>query len=880
MRTATCALGLLIGWLTGGAAFAGELIIAADKQCDYQIVRPNQTPDAIIDRAIADAADIMREMFQANGFTVPVVQESQADKQKPGLYLGDTAAARAAGVDTTALPAWTYVWKTAGKNVIIAGRDGVAASREKRQDRPSSLGTVKGVTDFLRQFCGTRFLTPGGLTGIEFLPAPRIAVPENLAVRKEPLVNYNCGERPTTDVATIALNFLTNVTTEYGGHTHEIAVPADEYADQHPEYFALVNGQRIREHEHPWKKGVMVKEPHLCYSNKEVQELIYRDMLRSIDAGYPEYLSLQADGFTPCECAACRKMFDTADWGEKLWLLNRQWAKRLLEDRPKAFLIVGSYTVTEKPPASFKEFPPNVRINSRSTLEALAQWNEHKIPGGFTTYLHAWGGYHLCGCLPVRTPRYAEQVARLYDTYRVKGVGLDSPPANMWGLEGPTVYVYSRMFDDVKTNSAQQLVEEYVQAAYGPAAGAMKSFFGELHHTLEVYADVFGVDNGSFQKYTRTDGRSVRYLTWQTKLRLIGFLYPPETLSLLESHLAQAEKTAGLTDKIKLRLALARREFNYLNSTARVVHVYHAYLTRLDKSSLDQLLTEMEAREKMILSWYDTAKAYRPGVYLQRPIAPQWRMYVGGPGHYNTHLLANGGSYLSEPVPPFTWNIGEMRKAPLLAARTITARKTATPLSLGAAQWQQIPAEKLGPLSLGAAAPRAASAVQVAYDNRALYVRFTGQLLAGWNRPPAMQHDHREIVTRESFGLVLAPDSNPARYYRFAGGVDPAARYDARQGFVEDAIDPRFNQEDVTWNPEWRYECAVAADGKSWSALMVIPFRSLGTPGPTAGAEWKVNVGRVHQASRTQPREESLWSANPGTAAIGDRKAFGTLRFE
>ena len=480
------------------------------------------------------------------------------------------------------------------------------------------------MTDFMREFGGTRFLAPGGLAGIEFLPTPKIAIPADLTRRKDPLVNYNIGGRPTIEVNEIALNLLNNVTTEYFAHTHELAVPAEKYADQHPEYFALVNGQRIRQHPHPWKPGVLVKEPHLCYSNKDVQELIYQDMLRSLDAGYPEYLSLQADGFQPCTCDECKKLFDTSDWGEKLWLLNKRWAERLLKDRPGKFLVVTAYTVTGKPPAAFKDFPPNMRVSVGSYQQAFDTWKDCAIPGGFVTYLHAWGGYHLCGYLPVRTPQYAERTVRMYDQYHVKGVGLDSPPAIMWGLEGPTVYVYSRMFDDVQNQTAQQLVDEYLQAAYGPAAPPMTRLFDELHHTLEAYAEVFGVDNGTFQHYTRADGRSVRYLTWQTKLRLIGFLYPPETLTLLESHLEQAEQTAGLSDKNKLRLALVRREFDYLKSTARVVHMYNAYQTRPGKNTLGELLAEMEAREKTIMAWYDTSKRpYRPGVWVQEPIARQ-----------------------------------------------------------------------------------------------------------------------------------------------------------------------------------------------------------------------------------------------------------------
>jgi len=263
---------------------------------------------------------------------------------------------------------------------------------------------------------------------------------------------------------------------------------------------------------------------------------------------------------------------------------------------------------------------------------------------------------------------------RMFARYNVKGVGLDGAPALMWGMEGPTAYTYARMLDDPENNSALELVKEYIEAAYGPAAPPMTRFFDELHHTLEIYARVFGVDDGSFQTYRRADGRRVRYVTWDTKLRLIGFLYPPETLERLESQLAQAERTPGLSDTQELRLKLIRREFDYLNSTVRVVHSYNAYLTHKNATMLDQLLTEMEKRRDIIMQWYDATKPYRPDyykkrIYLQLPISADWPMYIGGQGYYQDHLLANGGGYLARPVPPFTWDIEEMRKSPLFESQ-------------------------------------------------------------------------------------------------------------------------------------------------------------------------------------------------------------------
>jgi hypothetical protein len=157
---------------------------------------------------------------------------------------------------------------------------------------------------------------------------------------------------------------------------------------------------------------------------------------------------------------------------------------------------------------------------------------------------------------------------------------------------------------------------------------------------------------------------------------------------------------------------------------------------------------------------------------------------------------------------------------------------------------------------------------------------FEGKLPEGWVNPQEKKRDGEMIINRESFNLVVAPDNNPARYYRFSGGVTNTAQYDARNGFIEDSIDPRFDQDDMTWNAEWKYEYAVAADSRSWSALFAIPLQSLGVTAPAAGTEWKANFGRLHQVRPGYPAEHSLWSSNPDTTTIGDRKAFGTLAFE
>jgi hypothetical protein len=122
---------VLSGLWLDGLAVGQDLVIADGDRCEYQIVLPDDTSQAVIDQSLAQAADVLREMFLANGLMVPVVKESQADKQRPGIYLGATNAARRAGLSTDNLPVWTYIWKTSGRDLVIAGRDWVAPGQKR-----------------------------------------------------------------------------------------------------------------------------------------------------------------------------------------------------------------------------------------------------------------------------------------------------------------------------------------------------------------------------------------------------------------------------------------------------------------------------------------------------------------------------------------------------------------------------------------------------------------------------------------------------------------------------------------------------------------------------------------------------------------------------
>jgi hypothetical protein len=428
------------------AAPAAEIVIAADGRSDWQIVVPDAPPSPAIAAALARTAGLVEAAFRAGGAALPIVAEADRDPGRPAILLGDTKAARAAGIDPGKLAAWAYVQKVVGRDLVLAGNDHPARAPADDPRRPNwdRIGTVKAVVDFLREHAGVRFLYPEIIhyqplgkppqpellasPAIEFLPLSRIAVPADLDVRRTPLLRLNTGHPAGGGFYDIALNRFPRVDECFGSHTWERAAPPEKHFAAHPEYFALLGGERRRP-----ESG----NAQYCLSNAEFQELVYRDIARLFDAGYEAVDLGQPDGFRPCECEGCKGLSGTgADWGEKIWIFNRKIAERLAASHPGGQVTMMSYILTAAPPKTFTTFPPNTGVMLTGTNEEdIAPWRNHDVPRGFTGYLYNWCPNLATRYTPMRTPAYVAAQAKRLAENRVGGLLRDAP-GQLFGLEG------------------------------------------------------------------------------------------------------------------------------------------------------------------------------------------------------------------------------------------------------------------------------------------------------------------------------------------------------------------------------------------------------------------------------------------------------------
>lgn len=808
----------------------------------------------------------MQTAFKANGFDLPVVAEAKRDVARPAIFLGDTAFAREQKVGVEKLTGWGYVQKVVGRDVIIAGRDQPSPSKPIQGQRQTwdRIGTAKGVVDFLRQYVGTRFLYPDlgayepiksaakidllNSPAFEFLKTPMITIPADLNVTKTPLIEFNTAHPARGSFYDIANNRFPLVDTIFGGHTYERAVPREKFGESHPEYFALIGGQRTAKE---------TGNAQYCISNPEVQELFYQDLINAIDRGFETVDLGQPDGFRACQCEKCAKLYDTGgDWGEKLWILHRKLAERVEQARPGKRVTMMSYIQTANPPKSFKTFPPNTRVMLTGTNEEdIAPWRGYDVPAGFSSYIYNWCPNLGTRYTPMRTPLYVESQVRRLTQNKFQSVYRDGA-GDLFGLEGPVYYSMGRMFDDPENLQAKLLVHEFCGAAFGKAAAPMITFYDELYHAIELYSDFLGTRSPAWV-YNDIYGQRRKNLT--DPFQLLGFLYTPDLLASLETQLAQAEKTAD-TDKAKDRLAVVRREFDYLKALAKVVHLYHAFQIQPDLASRDRLLDAIDARNAHIDSLFDAKGA------SAKPIAG-WTCLTFPPvGHDAKHLRLVYDRY-QEPFAnsPVNWDTKAMRLAPLPGAKRLVVSLVTGPVTLDSPLWNRV--SNIEPTSLpGTAALIPKTSVRAISDGVSLSVRVESELST-------------DSSNQDKIDLYLAPLGGRDITYRFTVGLKADSKQDAARGFIGEPLDPRYSRFDPDWNGDWKYESRLDADKHLWLGLITIPFKTMGVESPAAGSFWRGNFGRTHIAGGNRV-ERSLWSATASTKIMDDRNDFGELVFE
>lgn len=623
------------------------------------IIVTEDHPSAVVSYA---AQELAWHIEKATGAKLPVVAEhdAAADPAKGAansggaaltrIYLGDTQAAHAAGLDGAALAAENFVLKTGPAALYIAGHDTKSApdrgrtgeeafsddffnAPDKRAGDPLSMntsaGTLFGVYELLERDLGVRWLWPGELG--TYVPKTRdLAIPAvdekiappffQRAVRPGLTFKYDhpaLGFTPGAAAAyardqTVFLRRHRMGRGEVMTYHHAFVDWWDKYGAAHPEWFQQLAGGKRGPAKPGARFSMSVSSPGLRDQLVALWKAEPGPRSHYINAVENDILGLctcddclAADGPEPAEYGKftppTSKMYGSrfvTDRYAKFWLAVQQLAAK---DDPEVNVVGYAYENYFQPPTS------GVKLNSHIIVGFCPssywyprppdehEWVKRQWTGWSETGVRLFSrtNYFLDGyCMPFI---FAHQFADDFQhdaRHGMVATDFDSLTGH-WSTQGPTLYLLMQL--QLHPNTDPDALLDQYYAAFGPAAAKVKAYFDYWEH--------YTTDHRPVLMKSFADLNASR---WRTFAKGAHAVFPPGCFPPAEALLQEAAQAAGSDRDAAARVVFLQHGLQHAELCARAA----ALLTLGDPSStpargkaaLDELLAWRRAHEREWIS--------------------------------------------------------------------------------------------------------------------------------------------------------------------------------------------------------------------------------------------------------------------------------------
>ncbi len=474
--------------------------------------------------------------------------------------------------------------KPSGKCVILKHDRSMDAEAWKLQTQGENLiitggyprGVQYGVCEFLERFGNCRWFTP---TVSRIPKADFIVVPEKLDLSGQPwFLQRNTSYLFTFDMAPLRewRRFFVHsrqgnvpwcfthgsLKTDIYGSANRIGAPnlthtfydyQKDWKDVKPEFYAMdENGKRYP------RMANNRSGAQFCLTNPELRDRIFAQLLKFIREDrkkaeaqglpYPKYYSLVAnDNPRFCHCPACQKLNEAPENSSESYadFLN-DLARRLNKVYPDLYLAGLAYENTKYPPKSVMEknvvmgmafldseflrdenadaIRPVQHVSNKEAFKCVQGWAA-KTPGGISLY-----GYGQHFCMQFRLP--CDVTHKIdQDLKFSKKLGGRLLTMEMYDRDSSFYWLRRYVLNKLAVDpdlKLQDLVNEFMEGYYGPAAEPMKAYYRLLADATEKEPKQLGV----------------------TPVTLLKYL-SPEFFSKADELLGKAEKLAGKNERVR-----------------------------------------------------------------------------------------------------------------------------------------------------------------------------------------------------------------------------------------------------------------------------------------------------------------------------------------
>jgi len=484
-----------------------RLTLATDGKTDYSLVLPDSCspPEKLA------AAQLREYLKKLTGADFPIRKEGQPGGKS--IFVGDTAAARAAGYDPAKFNKEEWLIKTLpGGDIVIAG------------GKPR--GTLYGAFEFLEKFGGVVWADENS----EYVPKKNPLVLPAIDLREKPafrLRSFVAG-RPV-DMEKFKMFHLRNkynyayMTPETGyaekygspGMCHTFYAYSKDWPTDHPEYFSMdENGKRLRANDGGGPGQI-------CLTNRDVRGLVYKRLVEYIKAdraacaqdGSPIpllYTIEQNDNMNFCKCPDCKALAEKEGSfsGPMVDFIN-DIADRAKADYPDITISCIAYTrLAIRAPKTLRP-RDNVLIRvcnlgveygegQSETLRKVSDpqnaefkgivesWGKISKHMGIWDY---WVLYNKPFAFPYSVVGNLQDNLELYQKNHAETIIVECESPERTSFFALKRWLGLKLMQNPKL-PAKPMVEKFMGAYYGKAAGVMSKYLDYLEKRQNQYPEV------------------------------------------------------------------------------------------------------------------------------------------------------------------------------------------------------------------------------------------------------------------------------------------------------------------------------------------------------------------------------------------------------
>ena len=364
-------------------------------------------------------------------------------------------------------------------------------------------GVIYGVFTLLEDYLGCKWFS----SKVSHIPKLNIIQLPALSVKQKPAFEYRepymrDAFDPNWSVRNRMNSNKADIPAEHGGHMkwynfhHSFyqLINEKDYFDEHPEYFSLIDGKRLRE------------RSQLCLTNPDVIRICTEKVLQWM-RNNPDCMVFsvgQNDWGNNCQCDSCQAL-DKAEGSPSGTMISfvNQIAEAVEKEFPDKLIHTFAYRYTRKAPRNLR---PRKNVIVRlctieccfsHPLETCGEQGEENLFlrdlkewSAITDRLYIWDyitnfSHYL---MPFPNLRVLESNIKLFHRYGVKGV-LEQGNFSFGGggeMNELRSYVLAKLLWN-PDYGAQRAIDEFLQGYFGGGAQAISEWLKLFHDAAELH---------------------------------------------------------------------------------------------------------------------------------------------------------------------------------------------------------------------------------------------------------------------------------------------------------------------------------------------------------------------------------------------------------